>query len=353
MHIKCSLEVLQASFQLPFEVYGELADSTEIIGLTGTSNPNPSSIVYLKNNEYFKELEYFFQSSQLKNNVIFTSKNIWNDSLKTLLADSTKSDFKVFVFDKIELAFCHLTEFWYKKVYENVQSEMDGRKLGNVEVHPTSRIAPNVFIGENVVIEEDVQISPGCFIGANCHIGKNTIFYPNVTLYPFVKVGANCRLHSGGVIGSDGFGYYYEGGIHHKIWHFGGVIIGNHVEIGANSCIDSGTFSPTLVGDGTKIDNQVHIGHNTILGKGVILCGHVGTSGSCKVGDYTVIGGKAGLAPSCSVGAQSQIAGGAMVTKNWPERSILGGHPARNLSEWMKTNALLNRIIAEKTKKPV
>ena len=128
----------------------------------------------------------------------------------------------------------------------------------------------------------------------------------------------------------------------------GSVIIDNFVEVGANSCIDGGTFSPTLIGQGCKIDNQVQVGHNCRLGKGVILCGQVGLAGSCVVGDYTVIGGRAALGPGVVVGKAAQIAGNAGVIGNVGDGEIVGGFPARDIKEWMKGVAFLRKLSLNK-----
>ena len=123
----------------------------------------------------------------------------------------------------------------------------------------------------------------------------------------------------------------------------GGVHIKNDVEIGSNVSIDGGTFSPTYIGENTKIDNLVQIAHNVQLGRGVLLCAHVAVAGSSKVGDFTVMGGKAAISDHLEVGAQCQIGGNAMVTGSWPDKSVLGGHPARPLKEWMRGLAFVRK----------
>ena len=166
----------------------------------------------------------------------------------------------------------------------------------------------------------------------------------------FSKIGNSCRIHSGTTIGSDGFGYHFKNGEHHKIWHFGGVVIEDNVEIGANCSIDQGTFSPTFIQSGVKIDNLVQIAHNVNVAPGVILCGQVGLAGSSEVGAFSVLGGKAGLADGKKIGQASQVAGAGMVLSDIGEGSKVGGHPARPLNEWLKGVAFLRRAIKEKNK---
>ena len=154
------------------------------------------------------------------------------------------------------------------------------------------------------------------------------------------------------VIGSDGFGYTFHQGQHKKIWHMGGVIIQDDVEIGSNSSVDMGTFSPTIIGAGTRIDNLVQVAHNCKIGKGCVLCGQSGVAGSAILEDFVVLGGRAAIGPDVHIGMGAQIAGGAKVTDGvWPAGSKLGGHPARDLREWMKGLAYVRKMSLDDGKK--
>lgn len=172
--------------------------------------------------------------------------------------------------------------------------------------------------------------------------------FSNVVVYRNVKIGKSVRIHANCSIGSDGFGYNFFKGQHLKVWHMGSVIIEDQVEIGANSCIDGGTFSPTVIGHGTKIDNQVQIGHNCRLGRGVIMCGQSGLAGSCIIGDYTVMGGRAAVAPGIIIGKAAQVAGNAGVISNVGDGEVVGGFPARDIKEWMKGIALVRKLSLKK-----
>lgn len=233
---------------------------------------------------------------------------------------------------------------FYQQKFASINHVVDGRQMGTASVHPTAMIAQGVFIGEKAQIGENVIIHPGVVIMGHVSIAAGCEIYPRVTIYPHCQIGANCRIHSGTVIGADGFGYVFDKGVHHKIWHLGGVIIEKDVEIGANSTIDCGTFSPTKIGAGSKIDNQVQIGHNGQLGRGVIMCGQSGTAGTVKIGNYCVLGGRAAVANDLEIGDGCQIAGGAGVTSNWPAGQVLGGVPARPLKEWLRGVAYLRKI---------
>ena len=300
--------------------------------------------VYFCGGKTFVEVIQNYQGNDL---VIFFDKSFY----ESLGEDSQELEAKASVVatvDNIPLAMSALSQPFYNKLRESFNDEVDGRKLGAASIDPTARIGENVFLGSDVVIGEDVILHSGVRIMSRCEVGAGTEIYPNVTLMPQTKVGAQCRIHSGSVIGSDGFGYNFENGVHKKVWHMGGVVIGNDVEVGSNTSIDQGTFSPTVIGDGSKIDNQVQIGHNCRLGRGVIVCAQVGVSGSVEIGDYCVFGGQAGVAPDVKIGMGAQVAGGAGVTGYVDAGAKVAGHPARPLKEWLRVNATLRKMVLKK-----
>ena len=245
--------------------------------------------------------------------------------------------------DGLPLAISALSRPFYEKMMASFNDVVDGRQMGTAQIHPTAHISQNVFIGANVKIGPDVRLYPGAVILSDSEIERECEIFPNVTVYQRVKIGKRVRVHAGAVIGSDGFGYNFSAGIHHKIWHLGSVKVEDDVEIGPCSCIDRGTFGDTVIGQGSKIDNQVHIGHNSLIEKGVILCGQVGTGGSSKVGAFTVMGGKSGVADNTTVGKECQLAGGALATSSFGDKNVLGGHPARPLNEWLRGIAYLRK----------
>lgn len=220
-------------------------------------------------------------------------------------------------------------------------------------VHPEAKLGQNVSIGPNVVVSRGAEIGDGSkimansYIGGGVKIGKNCFFHPGVNVGDRVIIGNNVILHHGVSLGADGFsfvtenpdnieqarkdGAILEGNASHKIFKIpsiGSVIISDNVEIGANTTIDRGTIEDTIIGEDTKIDDLVMIGHNCKVGKGCMIISQVGIAGSCVIGDRVVIAGQAGLADHISIGSDSIIAAKAGVTKSFPEKSIIVGIPA-------------------------
>jgi UDP-3-O-[3-hydroxymyristoyl] glucosamine N-acyltransferase len=209
-------------------------------------------------------------------------------------------------------------------------------------IHPTARLEGEVHLAENVVIQAKVvmgagtRIGAGCVISENVMMGENCLLYPNVTLYANVQLGQRVILHSGAVIGSDGFGYAPgpRGAV--KIHHLGSVRLGNDVEIGANTCIDRGTLADSVIGDRTKIDNLCQIGHNVQIGTDCLVAGRAGISGSVKIGKGVIIGGSVLMADHVVIGDGVTLAGGTGVSKNVPAGETWAGVPAVPFKKWVR-----------------
>jgi UDP-3-O-[3-hydroxymyristoyl] glucosamine N-acyltransferase len=324
----------------------------EILAISALDGLLPNSVVFVKNAKFLEKLKPNIEkAASLKIGAIVDEKffNLVNAELK---AELQKLPW-IAVTGNVAMSLTMLSKPFYDRKMKGVNTQVDGRQMGTTDIDASAYIAQNVFIGENVKIGANVEIMPGSVILPNSEIGENTKIYPNVTVYPFTKIGKNCRIHSGTVIGSDGYGYTFNQGQHVKIWHMGGVIIHDDVEIGSNTSVDMGTFSPTVIGSGTRIDNLVQIAHNVKVGRGCIICGQCGIAGSAVLEDYVVMGGRAAIGPDSHIGMGTQVAGGAKVNESaiWPAGSKLGGHPAKDLKEWMKGIAYVRTMsLKEKSK---
>ena len=200
-------------------------------------------------------------------------------------------------------------------------------------------------IGEEVTLGDGVVIFPNVTIEAGSSIGDGTIVYPQVSIYHGTKIGRRCIVHSGVVIGADGFGFAPDSsGTRHKIPQVGIVRIEDDVEIGAGSTIDRAALGETVIGEGTKIDNLVQIGHNVKIGRHCVLVSQVGIAGSTELGDYVIIGGQSGLGGHIKIASGVEIAGKSAVFKSVKEKKRLRGIPAVPIEEWTQHEATLRRL---------
>jgi UDP-3-O-[3-hydroxymyristoyl] glucosamine N-acyltransferase len=217
-------------------------------------------------------------------------------------------------------------------------------------IHPAAILAEDVEIHPFVSIAEDVEIGAGATIHAGVHImagvtiGPGTIVFPNVVLYENTIVGARCIIHSGAVLGAYGFGYNFVEGRHRLAAQLGKVVIGDDVEIGANSTIDRGTYGATTIGEGTKVDNQVMIAHNCRIGRHNLLCSQVGIAGSTTTGDYVVMAGQVGVRDHVHIGEGAVLGAMAGVINDVPAGSRLVGIPATPEREQMVKQAVLAKL---------
>ncbi|MEW6089150.1 MAG: UDP-3-O-(3-hydroxymyristoyl)glucosamine N-acyltransferase [bacterium] len=223
-------------------------------------------------------------------------------------------------------------------------------------VHPTCvlgknvKIGRDVFIGPHTIIGDGAEIGDGsfiaglCYIGNNSKIGEKAKIYSHVVIYDKTCIGKRVIIHSGVVIGSDGFGYIQRHCKHIKIPHLGFVNIEDDVEIGANTSIDRGKFKNTNIGKGTKIDNLVHIGHNVSIGENCLIVAQAALGGSSKVGKEVIIAGQVGITNGIEVGDRTIIAAQSGVTKSLPSSGVFWGTPARPLNETKEQLVLLNQL---------
>ncbi|MFK5892783.1 MAG: UDP-3-O-(3-hydroxymyristoyl)glucosamine N-acyltransferase [Pseudomonadota bacterium] len=209
-----------------------------------------------------------------------------------------------------------------------------------------STIQNNVYLGKNTIIGDNCTLMSGAYIGDNVTIGNNVIIYPNVSVYRDCTIGDNCIIHAGTVIGSDGFGFAIsKSGDYIKIYQNGNVTIANNVEIGANCTLDRAAFASTIIEENVRIDNLVHIAHNCVLGKGCILAGQVGLSGSSILGERVVMAGKSATTGHLEIAPFTTLAGRAVATKTVKKSGHYAGYPLMEHRQWLKLKSKLQKFL--------
>lgn len=308
------------------EKYLSKASATYITDIKNLEDSALGDLSFVSNKKYYSQLENAKCSACIiPNNVEI------NYSPETIILRAEDPYF----------AYSKAIKFLYsEKQTLSKKTISESAKIGkNVKVGFNAVIEDNVVIGDNTEIDHNVVIKQGVTIGRNCKIGPSSYI-------SYALVGDNTIIHPGVRIGTDGFGFATNKGIHHKILHIGSVIIGNNVEIGANTSIDRGSNKDTVIGSGTIIDNLVQIGHNVQTGKGCVIVAQVGIAGSTTIGDYVSIGGQAGLAGHLNIANLAQIAAQSGVIRDITEiGKIVGGTPSQPIRDWHKQTILLKKMI--------
>ncbi|RBP26589.1 UDP-3-O-[3-hydroxymyristoyl] glucosamine N-acyltransferase [Marinobacter pelagius] len=226
-------------------------------------------------------------------------------------------------------------------------------------VDPSARIAENASIGPHAVIEaeaeiaENVVIGAGSVVGARCRIGRDTVIRSRVTLAHDVVVGQRCHILSGAVIGSDGFGFANEKGVWHRIAQLGSVVLGDDVEVGANTTIDRGALDDTVIGDGVKLDNLIQIAHNVHIGEHSAMAAMVGIAGSTRIGRHCVFGGASGVAGHLEIADQVHLTGMTLVTGDIREPGVYSSGTSADTNRQWRKNAVRFRqldVLARRVK---
>ena len=228
----------------------------------------------------------------------------------------------------------------------------DWKASALARVAATAALGIEVQVGAGAVVEASAKIGDGSVVGPNAFVGAGAIVGRQCTLHPGARIYGNACLgdrvvvHAGAVIGSSGFGLVFEDDHYECFPQVGGVRIGDDVEIGANSCVDRGALGDTTIGNGTKLDNLVHIGHNCTIGAHVVMAAQVGLSGGVVVEDYAVLGGQAGIGEKARIGSRAQLGGqaGLLPRKRLPSGGSYWGTPARPLREHLRQLARVSRL---------
>ncbi len=243
-----------------------------------------------------------------------------------------------------KLAFARLLQLFTEETFVAGGISTQAAIGSDCRIDESVTIHPFVSVGDEVEIGAGVTLHPGVAVGDRCRIGSNSTLFSNVTLYRDVLLGNNVVIHSGTVIGADGFGYVLDGERQVKIPQTGRVEIGDDVEIGANSCVDRATFGATVLEDGVKLDNLVHVGHNTRIGSNTVVVGCVGISGSVTIGRNCILAGQSGVIDHINIGDKVTVMVKTAVTRDVPAGSVISGPYGRDHRNELKIAAVLRKL---------
>lgn len=309
-----------------------IGDGKAISGLCSTTHPKTDALAFVQSD---KKID--LESLKVCAAVITTAQ----------IADKLPSDTVGIVSAAPQIAFASVARalFSGRKPAHSAQYEhVDGSQIAksalieeNVTIEPGCVIGPNVAIGSGSYIAANSTIEANCQIGRDCSIG------PNATVQ-YALIGNNVCLHAGARIGQDGFGFVPGKSGLEKVPQLGRVIIQDHVEIGANTTIDRGTLDDTIIGENTKIDNLVQIGHNVVIGRSTAIAGFAGISGSATIGDGCLIGGRVGIADHINIGNGVQLAATSSVMNDIPDGEKWAGTPAQPIRAFFREQATLRRL---------
>ncbi|MBU1122941.1 MAG: UDP-3-O-(3-hydroxymyristoyl)glucosamine N-acyltransferase [Candidatus Omnitrophota bacterium] len=308
---------------------GEVVGDPEIVitGISGINESNKGDITFLANPKYSVLMKTTRASA------VITSTDVCDFSKPVIKTDNPS------------LAFAKVVGV----VVSNNIRHPKGIHAGAV-ISPEAKIGKNVAIGAGAIIEDGAIIGDNtiiygnCYVGYNARIGNNCLIYPNVTVRERVEIKDRVIIHSGTVLGSDGFGFAMMKGVQEKIPQIGTVVIDDDVEIGANVTIDRARFDKTVIGKGTKIDNLVQIAHNVIIGENCIIVAQAGISGSTTLGKNVILAGQAGLVGHIRVGDGAIAAAQAGVTKSIPPYTKVSGYPAKPHDIAKRVNACIQKL---------
>ncbi len=281
----------------------------------------------------------------------FYADKRFGDSLKKTSASALITDGKTDLYSGPQvvvsnpaLAFAKITAFFAPDVtrYPGISNGAfidESSSIGkDVSVYPS------VYVGDTAVIGDETVLFPGVFVGERVRIGNRCVIHPNVTILADCVIGNDVILHAGVVIGSDGFGYIRDGALQTKVPQVGIVQIDDHVEIGANTCVDRAAFGKTWIKRGVKIDNLVQIAHNVVIGEDSVVVSQTGFSGSVHVGRHVTIAGQVGIADHLEVGDDAVIGAQSGIAKSVPPGEVLFGTPAMPHRLWLKTSLLIRKL---------
>ena len=302
------------------------APDLEITGFHGAGSVSSNELTYAGSEEFLE--------TALNNGagLILLTDELYQEGISAIIVKNPK------------LAYARLVSYFFDERYYKPGIAESAILETGFEYGDDISIHPGVIIGENVTVGDSVRIAPGVIIGDNCEIGDDVLLHPGVKIMPDTVIGDRVEIQAGAVIGADGYGYVSGDGKHYKMPQIGRVVIEDDVEIGALTAIDRAANKETVVGQGTKIDNLVQIGHNVEVGSDNLIVSQSGIGGSTKLGANVTLAGQAGVEDHIEITDQVTVTGKAKVSKDIKKPGFYSGIPAREHKEYLKEAASIRRI---------
>lgn len=307
--------------------------ATPLTGFAPAHTAKPGDLTFAEN-------EVFFQAAEGSAAAAILVAGDWPPAQKTLIRVANA-----------RLAFAQVLPLFFPEPAYAAGVHPTAVVSARATVHPTAHVGPHCVVEDGVRIGARTALLGGNHVGADCELGEDCRLFPNVVLYARTRLGDRVRLHAGTVIGADGYGYVQDGGVHRKVQQIGTVIIHDDVEIGANCTIDRGALGATVIGQGTKIDNLVQVGHNVVIGEHCLIVSQVGIAGSTRLGNHVTVAGQAGLAGHLKIGHRATISAQSGVMSHIPDGEKWLGSPAapdrlmkRVYLAWQRLPDLLRRV---------
>lgn len=322
-----------SSSQISSIIKGTLIGSPdlEIFTVSDLNTNIEKAVSFINENKYISEL------SHLKSKLLIADEKLDLEKIKTIYL---KDDNAIIC---CENAYSRFVDLMY--LLEPLKcNPFNDENIKESTISKTAKIFPTCFVDKDVVIGDSTILFPGSVVLRGSRIGSNCKIFPNASILHNTIIGNSVIIGSGTVLGSDGFGYLDEKMGKKKIPHIGRVFIEDDVEIGANTCIDRGTISDTIIKKGTKIDNLVHIAHNCIIGSNTVICGMTGLCGNTTIGDDVIMAANSGTKGHLSIGNSCVIAARTSVTKDLKAGSLVKGYPARPINEELKIQTLVGKL---------
>jgi UDP-3-O-[3-hydroxymyristoyl] glucosamine N-acyltransferase len=292
---------------------GEVVGNPSLVleGFAPADRAQPGDLTFAENENYFARAEQSAASAIIVDAAVTSNR-------KTLIRAPNA-----------RIAFAKVLPLFFPEPVYTAGVHPTAIVSATAQIDPTAHIGPHCIVNAKARIGARSVLQGLNSVGADCLLGEDVNLFPNVTLYARTEVGNRVRIHSGTVVGADGFGYVLDNGTHRKVPQIGCVIICDDVELGANVTIDRGALGPTLVGKGTKVDNLVQIAHNVTIGEHCILVSQCGIAGSTKLGNYVILGGQVGLAGHLKIGNRVSVGAQSGVMNNIPDGETWLWSPAQ------------------------